>query len=207
MDNNDFSKITGLTYYTKGKRGLIYTGTYKQKKVAIKKKNPKTTALDPLSHEIRILKELNKYGIGPKLLFYNSDGLACEFIDGSHILDFIDNAKKDEIKAILLNVMEQMILLDKLGYNKEEMHHPYKHIIISTTGKPVLLDFERCRKTIRPKNVTQFSQALTAGKMGALLRKKGFVFDVRKMSVLLPEIKTNSSAATKEKIINIIRQA
>jgi len=48
--------------------------------------------------------------------------------------------------------------------NKFEMHHPTKHILIKA-GKPsrktvVMIDFERCRWTEKPKNVTQFVQFL-----------------------------------------------
>jgi predicted Ser/Thr protein kinase len=52
------------------------------------------------------------------------------------------------------------------------MHHPLKHIIVGR--KPVLIDFERCHDTDKPKNVTQFLMFLGGTKVKALLRRKGF---------------------------------
>ena len=43
------------------------------------------------------------------------------------------------------------------------MHKPLKHIIIGK--KVVLLDFERCYKSNKPKNVTQFCQFLLRRKL------------------------------------------
>jgi len=59
---------------------------------------------------------------------------------------------------VLKNVFEQCYKMDKLGLNKEEMHHPVKHIVVQKNGKPVLLDFERCKSRKRQHNVTQFCQ-------------------------------------------------
>ena len=40
------------------------------------------------------------------------------------------------------------------------MSHPIKHIIIDKKNKPILIDFDRTRYTIKPANVTQFCDFL-----------------------------------------------
>ena len=41
-----------------------------------------------------------------------------------------------------------------MGINKEEMHHPLKHVVVGE--KIVQIDFERARAVEHPQNVTQF---------------------------------------------------
>lgn len=144
--------------YAKGKRGLIYTFKKGNKRIAIKIKNPKSKAENRIQNEIYFLKILNKYGIGPKLLSHERDYFCYEFIEGKNINQYIKENKKIP-KTILNNIMKQCKTMDKLKINKEEMHRPLKNVIIKN-NKPVLLDFERCHFTHRPKNVNQFKQFL-----------------------------------------------
>ena len=44
--------------------------------------------------------------------------------------------------------------MDDLSVNKEEMHHPHKHVLVDDNSV-VMLDFERCRRVDEPQNVTQ----------------------------------------------------
>ena len=77
-------------------------------------------------------------------------------MEGQFILDWVKLSNKPEIITALAEILNQCYALDVLGINKEEMHHPLKHIIITKNNKPVLLDFERTRKVDKPQNVTQF---------------------------------------------------
>ncbi len=163
--NKIFKKVSNIEYYTKGKRGLLYkgilsTGKNKGKEVLIKIQNPETKAENVIEHEARYLDLVNKKGIGPKLIEASKNYLIMEFIKGDFINDYILKNKKDKkiIKSIVKDVFEQMYKLDKLGITKQEMHHPFKHIIIKEDLTPVLVDFERCSKGEKPKNVTQFMQ-------------------------------------------------
>ena len=69
------------------------------------------------------------------------------------------DVKVNNVK-ILKAIMEQCKIMDNLRINKKEMHKPLKNIIITKKEKPVLLDFERCCFTNRPKNANQFKQFL-----------------------------------------------
>jgi len=149
-------RVKNLEFLAKGHRGLVFKGKYKNLKIAIKIKKPESKAVERIINEAKFLKIVNKKKIGPKLLFSSDKFLAYRFVEGDFILDYFSKVNKKQIKKILKNVLKQMYVLDKLKVNKEEMHHPLKHIIIKK--KPVLIDFERCYYTEKPHNLTQFVQ-------------------------------------------------
>ncbi|HLD04111.1 MAG TPA: hypothetical protein VJG90_00170 [Candidatus Nanoarchaeia archaeon] len=117
------------------------------------------------------MKILNPYGIGPRLLDFDGERLILEFIEGERIHDYFEKHSKKEILIVVKKILEQAQKMDELGINKLELTRPYKDLLIRN-GEPVLLDFERCKKTIRPKNVRQFEQFLRSTKVKALLLAK-----------------------------------
>jgi release factor glutamine methyltransferase len=165
--------VTDISPLTKGHRGLIFTGLWKKKKVAIKVQRSDIGVKGTVNNEAARLKVLNKHNIGPKLLFAGNDFFVYEFVDGEFIFDYFSrpDVKKSNVISVLKDVFEQMFILDHLGLNKEEMHHPPKHIIITKRGKPVLLDFERCKPHKTVHNVTQFCQFIISGKLLPYLEK------------------------------------
>jgi len=193
---SDFKKLA------KGHRGVIYIGKYAGRKVAVKIQRP-DISVKSLQNEINCLKKINKYGIGPKLLFYSNDYFAYDFAEGIFIGDFIEKEKsRAKILKILRNVMLQCGKLDKLHLNKEEMQNPYKHVIV---GKKItLIDFERCRYSREPKNVTQFCQYVISGKVSFFLNKKGIKIDKTKMIELARNYKSKFDEKSFRGIIKLI---
>ena len=144
--------ICDIKFFAKGKRGLVFTGKYKGKKVAIKIKRPESTAVGRIANDAKMLKELNKHGIGPKYLFHTPKFLVYEFAEGKYLKDLLDSK---DIKTICKKIFEQCFQLDLLHVDKQEMTRPYKHAIVK--GKKItLIDFERARKVEEAHNVTQF---------------------------------------------------
>ena len=195
--------ITKIKYFAKGHRGFLFTGNYKSKKVVIKAKNPSSMAFGRIENESKWLQKLNKFGIGPNLLYSNKDYFVYEFIDGDFIIDYIKKSNKNNIKKLIKEVFIQMHKLDKMKVDKEEMHHPLKHVIISQ-NKPYLIDFERMRYTNDPKNVTQFCQFVTGGHAAALLSEKGINLDKNKVIGLAKIYKSRMSAGNLKKIICLL---
>ena len=198
-------QVINKKFFTKGKRGFIYTAKLGKKKIAIKEKNPESKAQSRIEFEAYWLKKLNKYKIGPKFIFFKDNSLAYEFVEGIFIEEFIENSTKRDIKKVLINLFNQMFLLDELGINKEEMHHPYKHIIITKKTKPVLLDFERANNTEKPSNVTQFCQFITSTNLHSLLNKKGFKIDISKVRAAARKYKHNINKKNFKEIIKLIK--
>lgn len=176
----DVQKIVkNLSYFSHGKRGVIFVGNYLGKKVAVKVKKRESEAVGRLKNEAFWLKRLNTESIGPKLLFARQHYIIYEFVRGDFILDFIGKSSRSiAVKKVLFDVLRQCFKLDMLGVNKEEMHQPVKHILVKG-NTAVLLDFERVHTTDKPKNVTQFVQFLSS--IESLLKKKGLLMNVHSL--------------------------
>lgn len=194
-------KISNIKYFARGKRGLLFVGAYKNKKAAIKAKNPKSGAFGRIQNEISWLERLNKHKIGPKLLFSDPDYFVYEFVEGDFIMDYIRKSNKAKAKKILKNIFSQLFILDALMVDKEEMHHPVKHIIVSK-NKPCLIDFERCNYSQHPKNVTQFCQFLM--NIGEILENKGILINRDEIMELAKVYKNSQTKANFRKIADLI---
>jgi len=209
---NKIKDVEHVEYFTKGHRGMLFTGVYKgKKKAVIKIKNPQSMAFGRMQNEANFLKILNKKGIGPKLYFYNEkdDYFVYEFIDGEFFPLFLEHSSKKNktlIKKIIKQVFIQCFRMDKLKINKEEMHHPYKHVIIDRkTKKPVLIDFERAHYAKEPINVTQFCSYIISEFITRLLKERGIKVNREKMIELAKKYKKSVKKYNLDKIINNIR--
>lgn len=198
----DFKRlgIKDVKYLAKGKRGIIYAGYYKGKRTAIKIKRKTSLSKNRILNELKFLKILNKYGIGPRLIKGNNKYLIYEFVEGDFILEFIKKSNKKKIVKILKEILRQCFILDKLKINKLEMHNPLKHVIINK--KPVLIDFERCYYTKNTKNVSQFCQFLMS--FSSLLEKKYIKINSKKLVSLLKEYKKNYSIKAFKRVLSLI---
>lgn len=146
-----------LKFLAQGKRAEVYTFEKNKKVFCVKIKRKDSKAVGRLENEARFLKILNKHGIGPKLVESGQDYIMYEFVKGK--LFDINNSKNNLIKQIL----DQCFVMDQLKINKEEMHHPTKHIFVF--GKKItMIDFERCHYSDKVHNVTQFFQYLSLNK-------------------------------------------
>ncbi|NOZ80606.1 MAG: hypothetical protein GXP63_02940 [DPANN group archaeon] len=159
--------------FARGKRGIISTATWKGKKVAIKEKNPRSTAIHRIRHEGNMLVLLNSHKIGPRLLASDELQLVYLFVEGEPIEAYLARADRKHIIRVLAAVYDQCRTMDLLHINKLEMTNPFKHILVTREHDPVLIDFERAKRSLRPRNVTQFAQYLMSRKIGRLLQEKG----------------------------------
>tara|TARA_Y100000310_G_C20702941_1_gene831759 strand:- start:7725 stop:8306 length:582 start_codon:yes stop_codon:yes gene_type:complete len=156
----------------RGKRGVVWRGKYGKLDCAIKVINPKSETIGRIRNEGIWLKKLNCYGIGPKFYYSDDKILAMEFLEGVHLSEFLRTCRdKNIIKRIMKNIFLKCRIMDKLNVNKYEMHHVGKNAIVVSRNKPVLIDFERCRSTEDPKNVTQFCQFMMRHELGRNRRK------------------------------------
>lgn len=192
--------VSCLKFLAKGKRKFVYSGCYKGKKVAVKAVLPgkKSTSVEL---EAKFLKILGGQRFVPKLLHATPDFLVAEFVDGVFLKDFILSAKKPQLKFLFKEVLRQCFVLDKLGINKDEMLRPFKHVLID--GKSVsMIDFERCRYSEEPKNVTQFCQFL-ANHVN-FLRERSFDLNFAEIISRAKTYKDYPSKKTFEKIVELV---
>jgi len=199
--------VENIKYLTHGKRGNIFIGIIDKSKlvkkffpsktnivkVGIKVKREESKAMSRMENESNWLKVLNKKNIGPRYMFSGEDYLVYQFAEGEFILDWAKDKPIEEVKKVLLEVLEQCYIMDSLGVNKEEMHHPMKHIIVGE--KVVMLDFERCSRTEKPKNVTQFVEFICRTEFG---------FDKDQLRELAQEYKKDLSQEKFDSIRNFL---
>ena len=197
--------LKDIKFFAKGKRGIVYKADYLEKKVAIKVESPMSKAVARIKNEINMLKELNRYGIGPEFYFSDTTWFVMDFIEGERIIDFLKNASARHARQAVINVLKQLFELDYLGINKEELNHPYKHIIIDRNLHPVLIDFERAKKTINPKNISQFVQFLISKKINLILDEKRIYINKRKMLEIVNSYKKNLDKEHFQSIIDEIK--
>ena len=153
--------ITSIQRLAKGHRGLIFTGMWNKKKVTVKVQRQDIAARGTVNNEILQLKKLSKHGIGPEIVMFGNDYFVYNYIEGEFVIPYLEKASKANVVKVLKDVFDQMRTMDKMGLNKEEMHHPHKHILIG--DKVVLVDFERCKPSEKLHNVTQFCQFMMSG--------------------------------------------
>ena len=186
--------VLGLRHFTKGHRGAIFKGSLGslRREIAVKIQRADSPSPGTIDHESAMLVRLNKKKVGPKLLLSMKGCFVYEFINGEFIEDFLKRCSRAEAIDMFNGVLLQCRAMDLSGINKEEMHHPFKHVLISRSKKKLsihLLDFERAIFSQKPHNVTQFCQYLTGGKISGILRDKpqALVIDcqaVRKLAAL-----------------------
>lgn len=153
--------------------------------VAIKVAHPSSAVPESIRHEAELLPKLNQRWIGPRFLWSGVVGgkdvggdvggkveergevqregrteggkayLVYEFVEGKLFEEWMKQAGRQALLSVLENILRQCFALDKLQLSKEEMHHPAKHVLIDKNNNPWLIDFERCRESKRPQNVTQ----------------------------------------------------
>ncbi|MBI2102549.1 methyltransferase [Candidatus Woesearchaeota archaeon] len=208
--------LESIGYYTEGKRGIIYKARLSNIlniksfiasrasyiDAVIKVKKEKSEAENTIQKESLWLERVNRLGIGPRLVMKTDVFVVTEFVNGENLPVWLERHPAKECRAVLQNVLQQCFILDQQKITKEEMHHPYKHIIVSISGKPVLLDFERCHDAEKPQNVTQFVEYIC--RLKPLLEKNGLVIDVEKLRVAAKEYKDFYTSDFLAKIIKLL---
>lgn len=187
--------VKDLVFFAQGKRGMVYTGRFLGKKIAVKINHPSSLADDALAREAKILPRVNKLGIGPRFLFGGKKYVIYEFVEGKQFRHIFPNLQKKLLIKIITAIYHQLYLLDNVGITKEEMSNPYKHIIITKSHKPVLLDFERAHHSKKGHNVTQFCSYLL--RLRPMLKKKGIVIDSEKIITWAKAYAVNSTQFSK----------
>lgn len=180
-------RIADLRFFARGKRGVLYAGETRDSRDApVVVKIATTTDPTSVTLEARWLRVMNRMGIGARLSGSGDAWLMCERLDGLNIVEFLsaESTTRANARWALREMLCQCFAMDLAGVNKEEMTHPHRHIIISPSAEKdsapwrcTFIDFEKCNRTKKPKNITQLCQFLTSPRMVALLGAKGVVCD------------------------------
>lgn len=201
---NARSRLENRRLVAVGTRGLVYRGRFRGRDAAEKIRNP-NTQVNRLDSEAYFLRLLNPHGIGPTLFNVDDHGLVCEFIEGQLIAEYARQSSPRQSISVIAQVLRQCHRLDQLGINKCEMHRASKHVIVRASNDVVLVDFERCYRSRKPKNVTQFLQFL-CGPLDPVLRARGIPFRRRDVIPLARAYKQVSSASSFQAIVDHVKK-
>ncbi len=185
-------KLKNKVFLAKGKRSVVYSAMLGRKKVVVKEKSSDSSAIGRMENEAVWLKKLNPLGIGPKFCSSGKDFVIMAYVPGIRILEWIPEHSRQEIRAVMLDILKQCRKLDELSANKEEMHNPYKHILVRSK-KATMIDFERCRFVVEPQNVSQFCQFLMSANVNRMLQNKGITLDKENLISILKHYKKTHS--------------
>ncbi len=198
--------VEDVKRFARGKRGYVYKAKLRGEDVAIKAKNPRSEAEESIENEIKVLDFFNNENLDfiPEVMLTGHNYFVYRFIEGEDIGDVISKGRKSLISHVLKEVLKMCRCLDELGFNKEEMHRPHKHIKVQEDGSIKMLDFERCRETKTPKNVTQFCQYITSSSLLPELKTKGIIKDEKELRSSARDYKKSPSSDTFDSIIEKI---
>lgn len=156
-------QVHGIPVLGKGCVGIVALARLNHKRVALKIRRTDADR-SRMQREARLLKKANSVRVGPKLLATTKNFLTMQFIEGDLLPKWLQRQpKKTQIRKVLCEIMEHCYQLDKISLDHGELSHAPKHIIISKTDKPSIVDFESSSLNRRPSNVTSICQFLFIG--------------------------------------------
>jgi putative serine/threonine protein kinase len=198
--------------FNEGKRGIVYISTINKKQYLIKQRKPESTSPGTIKNEYEYNKKLNEIGVGPNIYYYDEerDFLIRDFVDGIKIEDWVKEQEnkdsfKTDLKKLLMDILNQARKMDLKKINKQELTNPHKDILITNQNIPIIIDFERCRFTNKPKNVTQFLQYLTRPFMAKTLNKVNIALSKDEIIVLGELYKQDLSEKQYLNIVSILK--
>lgn len=114
-----------------------------------------------MQHEAKLLKKANQQNIGPRLYSASRDFLTMQLIEGQLLPTWLQKQPaKTRTRKVLKNILVQCWKLDKAHLDHGELSRAPKHIIITKTDNPVIVDFETASTNRKPSNLTSICQYL-----------------------------------------------
>lgn len=195
-------EVLNLKVLGKGCVGVVTVAHRKGEKVALKIRRVDADR-NRMFEEAEKLKIANAVGVGPKFLAVSRNFLLMQFVEGELLPNWLERrVRKEKVKAVLREILKQCRFLDKIGLDHGELNHAPKHIIINSTCKPYIIDFETASLNRRPSNVTSICQFLfISGQISQKIGEKIGKLDKKAIIEALRGYKQNRTRVTFEKIL------
>jgi len=196
-------EIGTISILGKGYVGIVVLGKIGRKKVAIKIRRNDSPRKN-LKKEAELLKIINKYKIGPKLVASSKNFLVMEYLDGEKIGDWVDGLRKkgnsSQLKLIIKKVLEDCYSLDRIGLDHGELSNLSKHVIIGK--KTTIIDFESSSMDRKVSNVTSATQAFCIG--SRISKIVGRVYKIPKKQKMITVLRRYKHEGTRESFENLL---
>ena len=187
----------------KGYVGIVVLGKIGRKKIAIKIRRNDSPRKN-LKREAVLLKIINKYKIGPKLVASSKNFLVMEYLDGEKIGDWVGSLKKKgnspQLKTVIKKILEDCYSLDRIGLDHGELSNLSKHVIV---GKKItVIDFESSSTDRKVSNVTSATQALCIG--SGISKIIGHVYKIPKKQKMITVLRKYKREQTRDSFENLL---
>jgi putative serine/threonine protein kinase len=119
---------------------------------------------ESLEREAELLAKANSVGVGPKFLAVTKHFLLMQLIDGDLLEVWLQTHKtKEAIRKVLADILEQCWRLDEISLDHGELSKAPKHLLLNSSDKPYIVDFETASTQRNASNVTSVCQYLYQG--------------------------------------------
>ena len=196
-------EIGTISILGKGYVGIVVLGKIGRKKVAVKIRRNDSPRKN-LKKEAELLKIINEYKIGPKLVAFSKNFLVMEYLDGEKIGDWVVDLKKkggsSRLKTIIKKILEDCYMMDRIGLDHGELSNLSKHVII---GKRItIIDFESSSMDRKVSNVTSATQALCIG--SGISKIIGRVYKIPKKQKMITVLRRYKQEETRDSFENLL---
>ncbi len=162
-----------------------------------------------MKNEFDFYKLANMYKIGPKVCSYTVDMLLMEYLEGISVENWFLKTKLDSylIKKVVISILNQCFILDKINLDHGQLNKLYNHIIISPDDlKCTIIDFESASTIRKVSNLTSAFQGILFKGIISKQIQKYINYENKKNEFLklLKEYKKNISKENFDSIISLI---
>ena len=185
----------------KGCVGIVVLAQTKGKNAALKIR--RVDADRPTMHnEANMLNKANAVHVGPKLLGVSKNFLLTQCIKGQTLQEWLSQDRtRTEEHNVLTQILEQCWRLDQTGLDHGELSYAAKHVLITKSKKPVIVDFETASTNRSSSNVTSICQYIflshTQGKPLVSERQRKAIIET------LKRYKRNRSRENFERVLRV----
>jgi putative serine/threonine protein kinase len=202
------TKIGRFSILGKGGVGLV---------VKVERNDRKTFALkirridanrSSMDREGKLHRIANTAGVGPSIYANTKNFILMEFIDGYNIVAWLNqqSVEADQVRKVVINTLEQCYNLDRAHLDHGELNCLARHVLISESVDPHIIDFETASIDRKTSNVTAAAHSLLLN--GRVSRNVGKIIGFvqrESMLQLLRIYKWDQTRQSFEKIIHAIR--
>lgn len=154
------SIVNGASIAGKGCVGLVFRARRSDGIIALKVRRTDADR-DSMHREASLHQIANRAGVGPAYSGHTDNHIAMELVEGQSIGDWIRSAgSTQEFIRIAKSVLDQCYSLDMAGLDHGELNRLARHVIVSQSGQPFIIDFESASTARRAANVTAAAQSM-----------------------------------------------
>ena len=197
-------RLGSLRVLGKGYVGIVVMAKRKNKICALKIRRADSQR-KRMNDEAKLLKIVNKVGIGPKLIDKSKNFLVMEYLEGEKIGDWVNQISGKGTSKLLKNtikkILEDCYKLDKIGLDHGELSSLSKHIIIGKS-KITILDFESSSTKRQVSNVTSATQGIFIG--SGISKKINRIYKIPPKTKIIESLRTYKRDKSKENFDKVL---